>query len=98
MAEPHTRPTRHPTYTTAYRVTNWRAYDESLRDRGDSTLWISQEAIDTWTPPQISQRGAPPVDSDLAIETALSLRWRFDLPLRQTAGCLRSIVTRMDVA
>jgi transposase-like protein len=46
MAEPHTRPTRHPTYTTAYRVTNWRAYDESLRDRGDSTLWISQEAID----------------------------------------------------
>ena len=31
--------------------------------------------------------------SDLAIETALSLRLVFDLPLRQTEGFVRSILT-----
>jgi hypothetical protein len=98
MTEPHKRPNRHPTYKTAYRVKNWHEYDKSLRDRGDITLWISQEAIDTWTPPQAGQKGAPPVYSDLAIETALSLRLLFDLPLRQTEGFLRSILTLMDVA
>jgi hypothetical protein len=27
---------------TAYRVKNWHEYDQSLRARGDITLWISQ--------------------------------------------------------
>ena len=41
MTEPHTRAKRHPKYQTAYRVNNGRAYDKALRERGDSTLWIS---------------------------------------------------------
>jgi hypothetical protein len=97
MTEPHKRPNRHPTYKTAYRVPNWCEYDQSLRNRGDITLWISQEAIDTWTPPQTGQKGAPLVYSDLAIETALSLRLLFDLPLRQTEGFLRSILQLMSL-
>jgi Transposase DDE domain len=43
------------------------------------------------------KRGAQPVYSDVAIETALSLRLRFRLPLRQTEGFLHSILTLMDV-
>src|SRR5215470_17468248 len=70
MTEPHKRPHRHPKYKTAYRVKNWRAYDQSLRDRGDLTLWISQDAIDAWTPPQTGKRGAQPLYADVAIETA----------------------------
>jgi len=46
---------------TAYRVKNWAEYDQALRDRGDITLWISQDAIDAWTPPQTGKRGAQPV-------------------------------------
>jgi hypothetical protein len=61
MAEPHKRPNRHPKYQTVYCVKNWREYDKSLRDRGDIALWNSQEAIDTWTPPQTGQKGAPPM-------------------------------------
>jgi len=98
MTEAHQRPNRHPKYKTAYRVKNWAEYDKALRDRGDITLWISQDAIDAWTPPQTGKRGAQPVYSDLAIETALSLRLIFDQPLRQTEGFLRSILRRMDVA
>ena len=84
MTEAHKRPNRHPKYKTAYHVINWPEYDKALRDRGDITLWISQDAIDAWTPPQTGKRGAQPLYSDLAIETALSLRLLFHLALRQT--------------
>jgi hypothetical protein len=97
MTEPHKRPHRHPKYKTAYRVKNWRAYDQSLRNRGDITLWMSQDAITAWTPPQTGKRGAQPVYSDVAIETALTLRLLFRLPLRQTEGFLLSLLTLMDV-
>jgi hypothetical protein len=97
MTEAHKRANRHPTYKTAYRVTNWRAYDQSLRDRGDITLWISQDALEAWTPPQTGKRGAQPVYSDIAIETALTLRLLFHLPLRQTEGFLGSLLRLMDV-
>ena len=98
MTEPHKRAKRHPKYKTAYRVTNWRVYDQSLRNRGDITLWISQDAIDAWTPPQTGKRGAQPVYADVAIETALSLRLLFRLPLRQTEGFLHSILSLMDLS
>ena len=91
MTEPHKR-NRHPTYTTAYRVTNWREYEQSLRERGDITLWISQDAIDAWTPPQTGKRGAQPLYADIAIETALALRLLFHLALRQTEGFLGSVL------
>jgi hypothetical protein len=97
MTEPHKRPHRHPKYKTAYRVKNWRAYDQALHDRGDMTVWISQDAIDAWTPPQTGKRGAQPVYSDAAIETALALRLLFRLPLRQTEGFLSSTLRLMDV-
>src|SRR4029450_5821117 len=97
MTEPHKRLHRHPTYKTAYRVKNWREYDQSLRDRGDITLWMSQDAIDAWTPPMTGKRGAQPVYSDLAIQSALTLRLLFRLPLRQTEGFLSSLLTLMGV-
>ena len=88
MTEAHKQPNRHPKYKTAYRVKNWAEYDKALRDHGDITLWISQDAIDAWTPPQTGKRGAQPVYSDLAMETALTLRLIFNQPLRQTEGFL----------
>jgi hypothetical protein len=75
-----------------YRVKNWYEYDQSLRDRGDITLWISHDAIDAWRAPMTGKRGAQPVYSDLAIETALALRLLFHLPLRQTEGFLHSVL------
>jgi hypothetical protein len=78
-------------------VKNWRAYDQSLRDRGDLTLWISQDALDTWSPPMTGKRGAQPVYADIAIATALTLRLLFHLPLRQTEGFLRSVLQLMGL-
>ena len=97
MTEPHKRANRHPKYKTSYRVNNWPEYDKSLRDRGDITLWLSHEAIEAWTPPMTCKRGAQPVYADIAIQTALTFRLLFHLPLRQTEGFLRSVLTLMGL-
>ena len=77
MTESHKRPYRHPEYKTAYRVKNWREYEQSWRDRGDITLWITPEAISAWRAPMTGKRGAQPMYADIAIETALALRLLF---------------------
>jgi hypothetical protein len=95
MYEPHKVAYRHPKYKTAYRVRNWPEYEKSLRDRGDITIWFSQEAIEAWTPKKNGKRGGQPVYSNIAIETSLSLRLIFQLPLRQTEGFLGSLLRLM---
>jgi hypothetical protein len=98
MTEPHKRPYRHPTYKTAYRVKNWRAYEQSLRDRGDITLWITPDALAAWRAPMTGKRGAQPIYADIAIETAIALRLLFHLPLRQTEGLLGSVLRLMGLS
>jgi Transposase DDE domain len=98
MTEPHKRPYRHPKYKTAYRVKNWHEYEQSLRDRGDITLWISPDAISAWRAPMTGKRGAQPIYADIAIETALTLRLLFHLPLRQTEGFLGSVLRLMGLS
>ena len=87
----------HPKFKTKYRVGNWSDYDQSLVKRGDITLWISSEAINSWIPSSSGRRGGQRKFSDHAIETALALRLVFQLPLRQTEGFLRSVLTLMGV-
>jgi hypothetical protein len=86
-----------PKYKTRYRVTNWSQYDKALVQRGDITLWISEDAIQAWTPRQSGKRGAPCKYSDLAIETAMILRLVYGLPLRQAEGFLRSLLRIMKL-
>ena len=86
-----------PKYKTRYRVTNWREYERALVQRGDVTLWMSPEAIDAWKAKPSGRRGAQPKFSDLAIETALTLRLVFHLPLRQAEGFLGSLFKLMRV-
>jgi len=98
MTEPHKRTHRYPKYKTVYNVKNWSDYSKSLRDRGDITLWISQDAIDAWMAPKSGKRGAQPIYADIAIETALTLRLLFRLPLRQAEGFLGSVLKLMGLA
>ena len=72
----------HPTYKTKYRVANWPAYNQALVRRGDVTVWLSSEAIAAWTPRRSGRRGGQRRYSDLAIETALTLRpVRLEFPI-----------------
>jgi Transposase DDE domain len=73
-------------------VTNWPAYDASLRQRGSLTVWVTDEAIAAWRAAPRTTRGGQAWYSPLAILTALTLRTVFDLALRQTAGLIGSII------
>ena len=54
-------------------------------------MWLAPDAIATWEAVGVGKRGGQRQYSDLAIETALTLRLIFHLPLRQTEGFLTSI-------
>ena len=61
------------------------------------TLWVSSEAIAAWTP---RRSGGQRRYSDLAIETALTLRLLYHLPLRQAEGFLHALfgIMRLDLS
>ena len=90
----------HPTYKTKYRVANWPVYNQALVRRGDVTVWVSSEAIAAWTPRRSGRRGGQRRYSDLAIETALTLRLLYHLPLRQAEGFLHALfgMLRLDLS
>lgn len=81
-----------------HRVTNWPEYNEGLRQRGDLTVWISEDALSLWSAPRRTTRGGQPHYSDLAIEMCLTLGLAFKQSLRQTQGLMRSIARLLGVA
>ena len=74
------------------KVTNWPAYDASLRQRGSLTVWFTEEAIAAWAAEPRTTRGGQPWYSPLAILTALTIRAVFRLAYRQAEGLLDSII------
>ncbi|MGK0155929.1 MAG: hypothetical protein ACI9SE_002896 [Neolewinella sp.] len=87
----------HPKYKTKYRVGNWPDYDRPLVERGNLTIWLSPDAIAQWNAKPSRRRGGQRKYSDLAIETALTLRLLFQVPLRQAEGFLRSLFDLMGL-
>lgn len=84
---------------THYRIKNWGNYNQSLIDRGNITLWFSEEFIAQWYESQhTGKRGASNVYSDIAIECLLMIKAVFKLPLRATQGFGQSLVKLMNVS
>ena len=82
---------------SAYRVTNWKDYNEALVRRGSLTVWIDQQALDAWHHQGAPRWGARYIYSALAIQCLLTLRVVFHLPLRATQGMARSIFDLMGL-
>src|SRR3984957_460465 len=91
MPYKHNQSRRHKIEKARYKVTNWPEYNKALRQRGDITIWFTEEALAAWRPAKTGARGRPQEYSDLAIETALFIRQVFHLPLRQTEGFMNSL-------
>src|SRR3954452_15433324 len=89
---------RHHIPRQTHKVTNWPAYDASLRRRGSLTVWFSAEAIEGWAAEPRTTPGGQPWYSALAILTALTLRAVFRLAYRQTEGLLGSVVGLLGLA
>jgi hypothetical protein len=76
--------------TTRYRTTNWADYNASLKRRGSLSVWFDLEM--SWQADRSGKRGHPETFSDSAIQTCLTLKVLFGLPLRQTVGLVASLI------
>src|SRR5208283_3723289 len=81
-----------------HKVTNWPAYEASLRQRGSLTIWFTDEAVAAWQAEPRITRGGQPWYSPLAILTALTLRAVFRLAYRQAEGLIGSVIGLLGLA
>ncbi|SNT76810.1 IS5 family transposase [Paracoccus seriniphilus] len=75
---------------TRYRTTNWSDYNAALRQRGSLLVWFDPDTA--WHAGKTGKRGRPEAFSDAAIQTCLTLKVLFGLPLRQTVGLVESLI------
>ena len=82
-----------------YKVINWRTYNKDLKNRGDLTIWFTEEGIRQWLEEEanIRGRGRRREYGDMAIQTMYIVRQVFNLRLRQTEGFTRSILKIMKI-
>lgn len=80
-----------------YRIINWASYNQALINRGDITIYFSQEALESWYDNGPVQRGAQFVYSDLCVETLLLIKSVFKLAYRQTQGFATSLLKMMQL-
>ncbi len=73
-----------------YRTTNWSDYNAALRKRGSLSVWFDPEMV--WHAGKTGKCGRPETFSDAAIQTCLTLKVLFGLPLRQTVGLVESLI------
>jgi hypothetical protein len=71
------------------KVTNWPAYEASLRQRGCLTVWFTEEAVAAGAAAPRTTRGGQPWYSPL---TALTLRAVFRLAYRQAERLIGSVI------
>ncbi len=69
---------------TKYKTTNWSAYNEALRQRGSLTIWFDPDM--EWIPPPTGKRGRQQSFSHAAIQTCLTMKVLFGMPMRPTTG------------
>ena len=78
-----------------YRKTNWKSYNDALKQRGSLMIWLDKEMV--WRAPKAGSNGRPPVFSDGAIQFCLMVKVLFGLPLRQTTGMVASILSMAEL-
>ena len=88
---------RHKFDKKRYKVTNWREYNESLRNRGDVTVWLNPDVEKKWCAERRKTLGGQAIYSDLAITVCLTLGLIYKQPLRQTEGFVRSLARLMGL-
>ena len=73
-----------------YKTTNWRCYNAALKSRGSLMIWFDP-GMD-WRAARTGKPGRQLTFSDAAIQTCLTLKVLFRLPLRQVTGLVESLL------
>ena len=83
-----------PAKSKPRKITNWKEYNQALKQRGSLEIWIEDGIESKWYYHGDSQQGAQYKYSDACIEMAGVLRVLYHLPYRQLQGFLASLVRR----
>lgn len=75
---------------TTYKTKNWSDYNRALKQRGSLSIWFDPEM--SWKAAPTGKRGRQQTYSDAAIQTCLTMKVLFGLPLRQTTGFVESLL------
>ena len=81
MPYKHNENRRHKIKKPRYKVTNWHIYNNGSRQRGDFTIWFTEEVLAYCHPEKAGGLGRQQLYSDIAIETAVLIRQFYHLPL-----------------
>jgi Transposase DDE domain len=82
-------------HKAAYQVENWKAYNESLKARGEITLYLSPEVLRELKNMSKKKVVGERQYSDSLIEMCLSVHVIYGLALRQTQGFVESLLKLM---
>ena len=83
-----------------YKVKNWREYNKSLKNRGDITFWLSDDALGNLLEQDlvIKPRRRQVKYSKNALQTIYTFRQIFNIRLRQAEGFTRSLLRIVGVS
>jgi transposase len=76
---------------------NWSEYNKQLIKRGDISIWITEDLVNSWYESEriFDGTGTPQLYSDTAILIAHQIRQVFKLPLRQCEGFINALFKLM---
>ena len=90
------RPNRQKaTKRSLYKVTNWKEYNQALKQRGALEIWIADEVQQQGYYQGKKQSGAQYRYSDSCIELACIIKQVYHLGYRQTQGFLQSLMVKL---
>lgn len=83
----------------SYRKSSWNQYNKNLINRGSITFWFSKDSIKKWKSKKDKKHfGRPFSYSDVAILTAHTIRYVYNLPLRALEGFLNSLFSLLHLS
>jgi hypothetical protein len=79
---------------------HWKKYNRELANRGSITVYLGDDLASKWASSESAtpDRGRPVVYPDQVVLLGLLLQQIYRLPLRQTVGLMRSVLTLSGVA
>ena len=80
-----------------YKLSNWPSYNKSLVNRGNVTIWISDQVINSWYYDGDRLPGGVLCYSDSTILFCLTIRGLYHLGYRQTQGFISGLLKLMEL-
>ncbi|WP_276516367.1 transposase [Shewanella sairae] len=92
MPHKHNKRKRHHIKKAVYRLRNYAQYNQSLKNRGKMSIWLSSSIIESWQNDMryYDGRGSTVKYPDSTIEACHYIRMVFKLSLRQAQGFIEN--------